>query len=157
MSNKVSRLLLAGVLAVTLTACGGGTAAQPFDPAETAQALLDSGAFSEPLEEMSVDLACGTLYDIDASEVPGCAVYTSLPAGAEEIAVLTLNSEEAASGALDALEQRVADQRAALENYQPEEVSKLDGAILEQRGTSVLLAVANDAGAAQSALDALAQ
>ena len=114
MSNKVSRLLLAGVLAVTLTACGGGTAAQPFDPAETAQALLDSGAFSEPLEEMSVDLACGTLYDIDASEVTGCAVYTSLTAGAEEIAVLTLNSEEAASGALDALEQRVADQRAAL-------------------------------------------
>ncbi len=150
--------ILAALLALTLTACGGGASnAAPFDPESTAQALLDSGAFSEPLEEMSVDLACGTLYDIDAEAVTGCAVYTSLTAGAEEIAVLTFNSEDAASSALEALEQRVADQRAALENYQPQEVSKLDGAILEQRGNSVLLAVAEDASAAQAVLDGLAE
>ena len=44
---------------------------------------------------------------------------------------------------------------AVLESYQPDEVSKLDSAIVEQRGNSVLLAVAADADAAQKALDAL--
>ena len=85
----------------------------------------------------------------------GCAVYTTPTAGAEEIAVFTLVDEDAAKSALDALTQRVADQKEALENYQPDEVSKLDNAILEQRGNSVLLAVAADADAAQKALDAL--
>ena len=55
--------------------------------------------------------------------------YTSLSAGAEEIAVLVLTDEDAAAAALDGLEARVADQKAVLESYQPDEVSKLDSAI----------------------------
>lgn len=42
-----------------------------------------------------------------------------------------------------------------LESYQPDEVSKLDSAIVEQRGNSVLLAVAADAEKARAALDGL--
>ena len=57
--------------------------------------------------------------------------------------------------ALDGLEARVADQKAVLESYQPDEVSKLDSAIVEQRGNSVLLAVAADAEKARAALDGL--
>ena len=56
---------------------------------------------------------------------------------------------------MDGLEKRVADQKAALESYQPDEVSKLDGAILEQRGNSVLLAVCADAQAARTAIEGL--
>ena len=148
------RLLPLAALCLLLSACGGKASA-PFEPAATAQALQDSGAFSEPLESMSQDLACGPLYDIDSADVTGCAVYTTPTAGAEEIAVFTLADEDAAKSALDALTQRVADQREALENYQPDEVSKLDNAILEQRGNSVLLVVAADADAAQKALDTL--
>ena len=47
------------------------------------------------------------------------------------------------------------EQRAALENYQPDEVGKLDNAIVEQRGASVLLLVPADADAAKTALDSL--
>ena len=56
---------------------------------------------------------------------------------------------------LDGLEARVADQKAVLESCQPDEVSKLDSAIVEQRGNSVLLAVAADAEKARAALDGL--
>ena len=59
--------------------------------------------------------------------------------------MLVLTDEDAAAAALDGLEARVADQKAVLESYQPDEVSKLDSAIVEQRGNSVLLAVAADA------------
>mgnify|MGYP003069966306 CR=1 FL=1 len=95
------------------------------------------------------------LYGIDADTITGSAVYTSLSAGAEEIAVLVLTDEDAAAAALDGLEARVADQKAVLESYQPDEVSKLDSAIVEQRGNSVLLAVAADAEKARAALDGL--
>ena len=82
-------------------------------------------------------------------------MYTSLSAGAEEIAVLRLSSESAAQSALTELENRVEQQREALESYQPGEVGKLDNAILSQRGNTVLLAVAADHELAQSALDGL--
>lgn len=151
------RLLLPALaLGLLLTACGGGSSAQqPYDPAAVSQALLDSDAFSEPLDEMDADIACGALYRIDAQSVTGCAVYTSLTAGAEELAVLTLSDEEAAKTALSALEQRVADQKEALRSYQPEEVAKLDQAIVKQQGNSVLLVVAADQKAAQAVLDTL--
>ena len=142
-------------LCLTLSACGGGNEeAVAFDPAVTAQSLLDSGAFSDALEEVDTSVAA-TLYGVDEADIADGAVYMSLSAGAEEIAVLVLSDADAAAAAMEGLEAHVADQRAALENYQPDEVSKLDGAILEQRGNSVLLAVCADAQAAQSALEAL--
>ena len=64
--------------------------------------------------------------------------------------VFTLTDEEAAEAARAALETRISDQRAAYESYIPEEVTKLDAAILDIRGSSVLLA---DIEAAEAALD----
>ncbi|HIY21132.1 MAG TPA: DUF4358 domain-containing protein [Candidatus Flavonifractor merdigallinarum] len=158
MRNLVTRLLVpALLLGALLTACGGGSdsASKPYDPAATAQALLDSTAFSQPLDAMSLDLVCGPLYNIDANNVTDSAVYTSLTAGAEEIAVLTLKDEDTAKQAMEALRDRVSEQTEALKDYQPEEVGKLDKAILDQKGNSVLLVVANDADAAQKVLKSL--
>ena len=140
---------LAAALVLVLCACGG--AAEPFDPASTAGALLDSGAFSENLEQLDQDVAC-MLYGIDEATVTGSAVYGSTGATAEELAVFTLTDEAAAQAAKTALETRVADQKAVLESYQPAEIVKLDAAIVEQRGSSVLMVVAADAEAAQAAL-----
>ena len=142
-------------LCLTLAACGGGneeTAA--FDPAVTAQSLLDSGAFSDALEEVDASVAA-TLYGVDEADIADGVVYMSLSAGAEEIAVLVLSDADAAAAAMEGLEAHVADQRAALESYQPDEVSKLDGAILQQKGNSVLLAVCADPAAAKAVLEEL--
>ena len=155
MKSLLIRLMPAALLCLALTACGGGGAVgqTPYDPETAAQALLDSGAFSDALDTVDQDTAAA-LYGIDADTITGSAVYTSLSAG-EEIAVLVLTDEDAAAAALDGLEARVADQKAVLESYQPDEVSKLDSAIVEQRGNSVLLAVAADAEKARAALDGL--
>ena len=141
---------LAAAMTLVLCACGGG-ATEPFDPASTASALLDSGAFSENLEQLDQDVAC-MLYGIDESTVTGSAVYGSTGATAEEIAVFTLTDETAAQAAKTALETRVSDQKTALESYLPAEIVKLDAAIIEQRGSSVLMVVAADAEAAQAVL-----
>lgn len=159
MKTMLLRLIPAALtLCLTLSACGGDSGgsqtAGAFDPDAAAQALLDSGAFTETLEEVDADVAT-MLYGVDAADITDCAVYTSLSAGAEEIAVLVMADETAASAAMDGLEKRVADQKAALESYQPDEVAKLDNAILEQRGSSVLLAVCADADAARAAIDGL--
>ena len=156
MKTLLLRLLPAALaLCLTLTACGGGGGAQAeFDPDAAAQALLDSGAFDDTLDTVDASVAAA-LYGVDEGDITDCAVYTSLSAGAEEIAVLVMADADSAAAALEGLEKRVADQRAALESYQPDQVAKLDAAILEQRGSSVLLAVCADADAARAAIDGL--
>ena len=146
------------VLCLTLTACGGkeSDSAAGYDPAATAQALLDSGAFTDALDTTDKDTVA-VLYGVEADRIVDCACYTSLSAGAEEIAVLTMADADSAKAAMAGLEARVADQKAALESYQPDEVSKLDNAILTQSGNTVVLVVAADAEKAQSTLDGLSK
>lgn len=159
MKQNIIRLIPAILtLCLTLTACGGGNGntASGYDPASTAQALLDSGAFSETLSQLDQDTAA-TLYGLDPESITDCAVYGSLSAGAEELAVIALKDEDTAAAALAGLEQRIDDQKAALENYQPEEVTKLDNAILEQNGNTVLMVVAADNQAALDVLDGMGE
>lgn len=139
-------------LGLLLAACGE-KAPNPYDPAATAEALQATAAFSQALESIDQDTAC-TYYGIEADTVSSSAVYGST-SGAEEIAVITLTDEKAAETALEALKSHVDDQKEALKDYQPDEITKLENAILDQRGNSVLLVVANDGSAAQTAIDGL--
>ena len=146
-------LLLA--LCLVLAACGGGgeESKAGVDPAATAQALLDSGAFEGALDTVDTEVAC-QLYGIDYADVTDGIVYGSPSSGAEEIAIFRFQSTDAAEAALSGLEQRVEDQRAALKDYMPEEVAKLDGAIITRLGDSAILVVAADPDLAQKTLDA---
>ncbi|MEG0596990.1 MAG: DUF4358 domain-containing protein, partial [Oscillospiraceae bacterium] len=55
--------------------------------------------------------------------------------------------------ALEVLKQRLADQKEANLEYRPMDMPKLDSAIVNQQGNSVLLVIANDADAASKALE----
>lgn len=150
--NFGKKLLLPLVLLLLLCACGGGGGkSAEFDPAATADALLESEAFSEVLTPIDQDIAC-TLYGIDEDTVTGSAIYGSTGATAEEIAVFTFADADGAAAGKAALETRISEQKIALENYQPAELVKLDAVLMEQRGNSVLMVVAADREAAEAAL-----
>lgn len=147
---------LLAALCLLLAACGGGgDAAKPFDPETAAAAVLDSGCFSVALEELDAAL----LYDFQGYGVEDGAVTSSKAYSAsgftEQVAVLACKDEDAAGQVKAFLEQYLADMKDSYKDYAPAEVPKLDAAILEQRGASVLLVVPADAAKAQSAVDGL--
>lgn len=145
-------LLLAGCL--VLSACGGGDESRAgVEPAATARALLDSGAFAGAMDTIDTEVACA-LYGIDFADVTEGVVYGSLSSGAEEIAIFRMSSTEKAEAALDGLEKRVADQKAVLKDYMPEEAVFLDDAIVTRLGDSAILVVAADPVLAQEVLEA---
>ncbi|MFR3078276.1 MAG: DUF4358 domain-containing protein [Intestinimonas butyriciproducens] len=153
--KKLFSLCVALAFTLILAACsGGGAPAGAYDPDATAQALLDSGAFSEALEALDADMI-SSLYGLESQ--PEAAASASTGATAEEIAVLVFSTQEEADDARKALEARVSDQKDACEGYLPAELPKLEQAIVKESGSSVLLVVANDSQAAQAALDGLAQ
>ena len=66
MMKKLFSLCVALAFTLILAACsGGGAPAGAYDPAATAQALLDSGAFSEALEALDADLI-SSLYGLES-------------------------------------------------------------------------------------------
>lgn len=140
--KKFLSVIVHAALYLTLAACSGQAAAS-FDPAADAETLLSSGAFSEALTEIDAPTACA-LYGIDEDTVTSCAVYGSTGTTAEELAIFACTDEDAAADAAQQLTYRVEDRIEELTNYLPDELPKLESAVVETRGSSVLLAVAAD-------------
>ncbi len=147
--KKFILCLLSAALVLSLAACGGKESEQAaFDP-DDAQSLLDSGAFSEALTEVEVEVACGR-YGVDPDTVTGGAAYASSGLTAEELALFTFDTPQHAEDAGEAMKLWLKDQTEAMADYLPKEVSKLNDGVIEVRGNSVLLAVANDYGPIQT-------
>jgi len=141
---------LAVALGLLLGACSARTAA-PFDPEEATAALLESGAFSVALDELDAAL----LYDFSGAGLEQDAVVASKAYSAsgltEQVAVLVCDSEDRADQVRSVLETYLADAETTFRDYAPGEVHKLQEAILEQRGSTLLLVVADDSDAARKA------
>ena len=143
---------LAGLL--LLAVCAGCSKKEEgetsFPPEETVQALLDSGAFSEPLEELDPAL----LFGLEGEDYAGSVLYFSTGATSEAAAVIAAKDADQAGAVKETLSAWVDAQMEATRNYQPAEVEKLEHAILEVRGNTVLLAVAADWEKAEAAAPA---
>ena len=144
--------LLAGLLCLTLAACGGEK--QAFDPQKTARALLDTpGVFTEELEELDRPVI-DALYGLESGEVEAVCWYS--PGGtAEEVAVFRFGTADQAQAFEVTAWEHIADAKEANENYRPQEMPKLDKAVVERRGETLLILVSADYDAARATLDAL--
>lgn len=131
------------LLALALLAGCGGKEAKTADPQEIVDAYLESQALSDHLEALDSDIAL-PLLGIDPEDVSDSQVYLSEGATAEELTVITAVDGDAAERVNEALSQHVADQRTAVESYQPGEVEKLDNAVRRTAGNVVVLMVAAD-------------
>ena len=128
-----------------LSACTAKEEQASFDPEETTRALLDSGAFSETLEQLDTQVAV-MLFGLEGAveDYEGSVVYYSTGATSEIVAVIQTGEEGDTETVAQTLQTWVDSQVEATRDYQPAEVEKLEHAILEQRGTTVLLVVAAD-------------
>lgn len=158
MKHLILPLLL---LTLLLTACGRPTPAQssqtPGFAPEVVDQLLACGAFSEPIDPLTPDIAWG-LYHLSAAgltreQMTDAVVYLSSGATCETVSLLTFTDETSAEIAVGALEEYCADQITANRDYRPMEITKLEQAQLIHRGNTLLLLIANDYTPALALLD----
>ena len=161
MKKRLIALLLALTCLAGLTACGSKKeeAAAPFTP-DLLQKMSDAGAFSEPLEVLEGDIVFAlyvladygfTLKDMDLN---ASSSLRSTGATCEEAAVLTFTGlDEAKLGEVEqVLKTYLQAQIDANADYRPAEIPKLEKALVERRGATFLLVVANDYEAAKSVI-----
>ena len=158
--KKLLALLLGAGMLLGMTACGQKEETPaPVKSFETSlvQELVNAGAFSEELEELDADTAFMLYrfaeYGMVREDLTDAVVLRSAGATCEEGAVLIFADGEKASAAAEALEDYLDSQIETNEDYRPNEIPKLQGAVLKVEGNSVLMAVPNDAAAVRNVFE----
>ena len=160
MMKKLRSLLMAVLMIMSLSACGGEAEQEErlFETGDV-QALVDAGVFSEELEELDADVAFALYhlgdYGLEREDLLEAAVVRSAGATCEEAAVLIFGTDDAKlpAQAQKALEDYIDSQVENNEDYRPDEIPKLEQAIVECRQGHVVLVVANNAEKAGEILE----
>jgi len=154
MKKVICGLLVCASL-LSLWGCGGKEPEKEasFPVEQTAQTLLESGALSEELEELDPTL----LFPLsgDAENYAGSVLYYSTGATMETVDVISVADSALLAETEKVLTTWVEDQIQTEREYRPAEVEKLEHAILETRGSTVLLVVAADWEKAAQAIQSL--
>ena len=144
----VSILAAALALAVCFTACKG-PAAEPFDAEKALDRLLNEVKYDGELEDVS-EYAEFTLNDIpEGSEI---RMYTAGGKLADAVIMVKVPSAEDVETVKASISEYVDSRREEASRYEPEEVPKLDNAVVYANGEYVFACITNDVSSASTIL-----
>ena len=159
--KKMIALLMALACALTVTACGGSETPAASEPQpeptyhhSVLEEFVKANAFSEELEELDADTAFMLYkladYGVEREQLSEAWVLRSAGGTCEEVALLAMSSEDDAllSKVEQAMKDYVAGQIEANVNYRPNDIPKLEQAVISRSGWTVLMLVANNYAAA---------
>lgn len=123
-----------------LSGCAGRRDAIEIDIHGLSSELLSQIAFVDELNAVG-ESVIDRIYGIE--DYVQAEVYIGSGATAEEIAVFEFADTESAADGLQLALERIEDQKADYEAYIPEEVKKLDRAVVKRYGRYVVVCVSN--------------
>ncbi|MGN0169813.1 MAG: DUF4358 domain-containing protein [Lachnospiraceae bacterium] len=137
-------------LTMALVGCGSRAEEKTIDAEALAIELAEKVTYTDELNKIDSGVA-GELYQINTAE--NAYVYVSSGATAEEVAVFEFADEEDAGEAVEAANTRIQEQKESFEMYAPEEVSRLDKAIVKQSGRYLMVCITEDTDTAENIIE----
>ncbi len=153
MMRKMRMLTVVAAVAAMLmglVACGGSKG--DFDVAALGNDLSTKITYADSLGQMDIDTASMFLNLSDVNVVKA-AIYEGSGGTAEEIVVLECASDADAAKAEQVLKTRVAEQIESFTDYVPEELTKLNAAVIKVRGKYAVLSVSDSPDEAKKLID----
>lgn len=127
---------------------GGGSA----DLEGFANDMLSSVGFRDTLSKVN-DTVTARIFELDEGAARGGIVYTGGGGTAEEFAAFETDSPEHAEEIAEKLRKRIEKRKADFESYIPEEMPKLENALVEVRGNCAVMCVSDNNDAARGVID----
>lgn len=145
MKKMLKRLLIAAsAAAVLLCGCTRNAAEVNIPVSDISSKLIDELTWVDSLRQID-DSVIDKFYGFDTSKLEAYEVYVSDSGStAEEIAVVKMSDSSVKSDVTAAMEKRVEKQKKQFENYMPEEMFKLENALISEQGNYVILVVADE-------------
>ena len=125
-----------------------------MEPADALAQLKDEITFTDQMTDMDSESTC-RFYDVDTGLVNDSSAYVGSGATAESMAVFEAVDADAAGSIADALQTFTDGWIDGYSDYKPEEVPKLESAVLEQNGVYVVFCVSADNTTAKTAVQDL--
>lgn len=141
--KKLMILILSGML-LLLSACAPSTGEVKIDLDALADRLLESESFGEALNPVDDGIA-EAIYNIENAS--SARLYVGSGAVADELALFQFEDEAAAQEAAELARARVENQRESFADYIPEEVPKLDNAVVKSFGRCLVVCISSNAKA----------
>lgn len=129
------------ILTLLISGCSGQSDTIQIDTKAMVNDLLEKIEFEDELNAVDDDTTIKMLYDIDNAVEAN--VYISSGATAEEIAVFKFEDKKAAEEGKEKVLERISVQKENFATYIPEEVKKLDNAVVKQTGNYVAICVSD--------------
>ena len=149
----IKRIAAAGAAALCVVAAGCSKQLI-LEPADALAQLKDEITFTDQMTDMDSESTC-RFYDVDTGLVNDSSAYVGSGATAESMAVFEAVDADAAGSIADALRTFTDGWIDGYSDYKPEEVPKLESAVLEQNGVYVVFCVSADNTAAKTAVQDL--
>ena len=179
MKKRTNRIkMLAALSVVTLTAstvlygCGGSGGAKKastttssaasakssqaaaVDVTKVADRLLNEIKYDDKLAEAEKESLDVIYPGLPKDKIKAMKIYVSSSGGtSEEIAAFEANDEETAKEIETKLNERVETQKTSFKNYVPEELKRLENALVIRKGNYVYLSVSGDSDKAKSIIE----
>ena len=136
------------VAATAVLLAGCAKSQKTVDPAKLATRLTTEITYQDELTAVDAETV-SMIYYFDDAAITQSFVYEGSGATAEEVAVFECASEDDAAKVLQAVNERVEEQKESFTDYVPEELNKLDAAVIQKTGNYVVLSVSNEADQAK--------
>lgn len=145
MKKTITAVICAALCTAFISACGG---TKTIDADTAASKLMSSGIFAEQLEEVNTSVAEKRL-SLNSADVESCKAYAGTKAVVDEIAIIKAVSPDAAANVKAAIDKHLETQKKSYSSYRPDEVPKLDNAVVITEGSSVAFVVSKDSDRAK--------
>lgn len=156
--NKLAAVGAALLLTFSLlcSGCSGQQAASEIDLAAVAQSALSDAGYSEELVALDDSTILRRYPTLDLQKVEGYEVYVSgSMATAEELALFKAKSSGDLQHIREAVERRIEDMQISFEDYRPEEMPKIEDAVIIEKGDYLLFAVVPESTAIRELFEGL--
>ena len=157
--KKMKRILAAMLSIMLLTLAMSGCSSEEtyvsFD--EVYSKLTSSIDFSASKMQKQTEAALNNYYYIDPATLENYAIYMAdyATGNADEIAMFQVKDADQLTTVKSLINDRISDLKVRYEDYKPEEMSKIDGAVIKEKGNYIFLVISPDNDKAKEVLDEL--
>lgn len=137
MKNYLYTIIFTLIL-LTLSACGAKNTTINIE--ELSADLLKNVEFTDEMNQIN-EKAIENLYNINYAVSQ--QVFISTGATAEEVAIFKLKDENDTDKAFASVKERIENQKQSFETYIPEEIPKLENAIVKKAGQYIVICISN--------------
>lgn len=148
---KMKKRVITALLILGMAVLAGCGSKKAMNAEEVSGRLLKEITYQDELNAMDLDTA-GMILNLADLDIKNAAIYETSGWTAEEIVVLECASPAEADKAKTVLQTRVEEQKTNYTDYVPEELDKLNKAVIAESGNFAVLSVSNEPDKAKEIL-----